>query len=159
MPYVERKQASRGAAAGTEAGDLEAMVRCHEAVLGGEAVEPRVELALAELDDPMAAGADEVMVMLVAAPPVAELVGAMRDRVDDALALEQAERPVDGGEPDAPAAAAEAGVELLRGDVVLFAHELGENLDALPRRPHPRRGDQPLGALPSLLLAGHCSTG
>jgi hypothetical protein len=44
-----------------------------EAVLGGELGEPRVELAVAELDDAVAARADEMVVMAVAAKAVARL--------------------------------------------------------------------------------------
>ena len=63
----------RGLAAGAAAGDLDRVRLEREAVLGGEIGEPGVELAVAELDDPVAARADEMVVMAVAAQAVARL--------------------------------------------------------------------------------------
>ena len=48
-----------------------------------DAVDPAIEPAPAELDDSMAARANEVVVVLVPAQPVAELALVMRERVDD----------------------------------------------------------------------------
>ena len=66
----------------------------------GRGFQPRLEAALAELDHTMALGAHEVVVMRVAAEPVARLAGAVRERVDDAVLDEAAERPVDGRQAD-----------------------------------------------------------
>ena len=53
------------------------MARRDEAVGLRDALEPGVELAFLELDDLMAVRADEVMVVPLAAEPVAELAGAV----------------------------------------------------------------------------------
>ena len=66
----------------------------------GAALYPTLEVAIVELDDPVALGADEMMVVLVAAEPVAELPGMVGERVDHALFGEDRERPVHGREGD-----------------------------------------------------------
>ena len=88
-----------------------------------------------ELDDAVAARADEMVVVPVSAEAVAELALAVGERVDHALVGEEPERAVDGGEPEPLAAPAQALVELLRGHVVVLLHQLGEDRQALPRRP------------------------
>ena len=53
------------------------VARRHEAVGFRDPIEPLLELALVQLDDLMAARADEVMVVSLAAEAVAELTGMM----------------------------------------------------------------------------------
>ena len=68
---------------------------------------PGVELAVCELDDAMTARADEVMVVLVAAPAVAELALAVGERVDHAFVRELSVRHTvasPGGRPGRAAA-------------------------------------------------------
>src|SRR5688500_12456751 len=61
------------AAGRAETGHLEAVAGGDEAVRARDPLEPRIELAVGELDDAVAAGADEMVVVALAAPPVAEL--------------------------------------------------------------------------------------
>ena len=82
------------------------MVRRDESVPAADLVEPVSEPALLDFDDPVAARAGEVMVMRVAAQPVAELGAVMRERVDDPLLAQHCERPVDGRETGARVAVA-----------------------------------------------------
>lgn len=58
---------------GAAAGHLDRVRLEREAVLGSEIGEPGIELAVDELDDAMAAGADEMVVVPVAAEAVARL--------------------------------------------------------------------------------------
>ena len=109
------------AAVGAEADDLDAMVGRDEAVLLRGGGDPVVEPALLHLDHAVAALAEQVVVMRVAAEPVALLAAVVREDVDDALLAEQRERAVDGGEPGAGVALAEPPPELLRRDVVALA--------------------------------------
>ena len=106
-----------------------------EPLFRGDAVEPWVERAVVKLDDPVALRADEVVVVLVAAPAVAELTRVVGEDVDDTLVGEQSERAVHGGEPEPLATGAQAGVELLRGHVVPLGEERLGDRDALPRGP------------------------
>ena len=92
-----------------------------------------IEAALRQLDNPVATGANEVVMVALAAEPVASLGGIVRERVDDPVLGQRAERPVDGREADSLAAGAQAAVELLRGDVVRLARELVEHPQPLPR--------------------------
>jgi hypothetical protein len=132
-----------GAAVGAEAGDLDLVRRRREVGRRGHPLEPVVEAAVGQLDHAVAAGADEVMVVLVAADPVAALLGAVREDVDDALLGQDAERAVDGREADALAAVAEPAEKLLGGRVVRLPGELLEHPQPLSGRPEPRR-DEPL---------------
>ena len=115
-----------------------------------DAVEPGAELAVVQLDDAVALGADEVMVVALGAAAVAELAGAVREDVDDALVREEPERPVDGREPEALAAGPQALVELLGRHVVGLREELREHGRALPGGADPRLGQELPGA--TLLL-------
>ena len=134
-------------AGGAEPGHLE-MVTCgNEAVLLGRATEPLLEFAVGELDDAVTTGADEMVVVILAAHPVAELAGVVGDRVDDSPLVEQSERPVDGGEPDAAAFSAHAGVQALGRDVVALSGELGDDRDALGGGAQAVTLQQPLGCL------------
>jgi zinc transport system substrate-binding protein len=108
----------------------------HEVVCLRHTLQPGLEVALVELDDATAARADEVMVMALAAPAVAELSGVVRERVDDALLGQEPQRAVDGREAEPLPATAQAFVQLLRGDVVAFTHQLGEHDHPLARSPH-----------------------
>jgi zinc transport system substrate-binding protein len=124
------------------------MVTCgNEAVLLGRATEPLLEFAVGELNDAVAPGADEMVVVILAAHPVAELAGVVGNRVDDSPLVEQSERPVDGGEPDAAAFRAHAGVQALGRDVVALSGELGDDRDALGGRAEAVPLEQPLGRL------------
>src|SRR5215204_2347951 len=96
-------------------------------MLGRDLVEPRIELTAGDLHDPMARGTDEVMVMLLAAPPIAELAGVVGERVHGAFARQDRQRSVHGGETRSLASVAETRVEGLRGQIVLLAHQLGED--------------------------------
>ena len=91
--------------------------------------------------------------MAVAAAPVTELALAVGEGVDHALVREEPERAVDGCEAEALALSAQAPVELLRGDVVVLLHQLGEDGQALPRGPNAHVPEQ-LGC-PFLLGRGH----
>jgi zinc transport system substrate-binding protein len=124
----------------------------HEAVVARDAVEPRPQLALGELDDTVALRADEVMVVTLGAAAVAELTGPVGEDVDDTLVGEEPERPVDGREPEALAAGAQPLVEVLGGDVVGLSEELGEDSRALTRRTEAGFLEQALG--PAELLGG-----
>ena len=53
-------------------------------MLGGEVGQPRVELAVAQLDDAVAPRAHEVVMMPLAAQAVARLTAVVGERVDDA---------------------------------------------------------------------------
>ena len=78
-----------------------------------------------------------MVVVTVPAEAVAELAVVVGEGVDHALVGEEPERAVDGGEAESLAAPAEAFVELLRRHVVVLLHQLGEDREALPRRPDP----------------------
>lgn len=112
-----------------------------EPVRGGEPLERGLELAAAELDHAMAARADEVVVVVVPAPPVADLSGAVGEGVDGAGAREERERPVHGRKPERFSPGAEAGVEILRRHVVALAQELACDRDPLPRRSNAGLGE------------------
>jgi hypothetical protein len=103
---------------------------------------PRLEIAVGQLDDAMAAGADEMMVVDVAAQPVAELAGVVRQRVHGAVLMEERQRPVHGGQPDAGALPAQPVVELTSGDVVALARQLLDDLEPLGRLPDPVAGEE-----------------
>src|SRR5919201_2931925 len=103
-----------------------------EAVLRREVVEPRRQVAVTHLDDAMAAVADEVVVVTLAAEAVARLAGVVHQRVDDAALAEERQRPVDSGEADPLVPRLEAGVDLLGGRVVRLAGERLEHSNALP---------------------------
>ena len=125
----------------------------HEAVRLGDALEPGAQLAVLQLDDLVAVRADEMVMMAFAAPAVAKLARVVREGVDDAFVREQSQRAVDGREPEPLSPAAQALVELLRGDVVSLAHQLGEDGHALARRPDADALEHAHGL--NLLAAGH----
>ena len=102
-----------------------------EAVLARDPVEPGAELALDELDDTVALGAHEMMVVPLRAAAIAELAGPVGEDVDEALVGEEPERTVDGCESQPLAARAQPLVELLRRDVVGLGEELCEDGRAL----------------------------
>ena len=78
------------AAVAAEAGNLQPVACRDEAVAAGDLIEPGPELAVHELDDTVAVRADEVVVVPLGAPAIAELAGVVRDRVDDALLCQEA---------------------------------------------------------------------
>src|SRR5436305_15241454 len=82
---------SGGAATGADAGRLQAVARGDEAVRGRDALEPAVQLAVSQLDDAVALRADEMVMMLLAAEPVARLRRAVHQGVDDSALAEQCE--------------------------------------------------------------------
>jgi len=103
------------------------------------------------------------MVMVVgAAPAVAERGRLMRERVDHSSVREAAERAVHGREAEARPALAETRVEILRGHVVCLRHQLGDDLDPLRRRTDAGRvqGSRclPLDLRPGRALARACAS-
>jgi hypothetical protein len=128
--------ALRGCAAiGADAGRLDRVRADREAVRSGSLAEPEVQIAVDELDHPVAALADQMVVMLLATESVARLPRVMAERIDGATLAERRERPVHSREPDACAAAGEDGMDLLGGRVVSLGSEDPEHGDALARRP------------------------
>ena len=103
-----------------------------ETVTTGALAEPRVEVAVTELDDKVAAFADEVVVVPFAAQPVAGLAGMVAQRVDCAATSERRERPVNGRQADALSLAGEHGVDLLRRRVVLLGSQHLQDGEPLP---------------------------
>ena len=126
----------RLAAGRAHAGDLDPVRVDAEAVLGGELVEPGLQVAVAELDDAVAARADEVVVV------ARRRTGGSRPRRSvvqsvstTPLLASAGQRAVDGREADAHAVVGQqAVVDLLRGRVVRLARERAEHGDPLPRR-------------------------
>ena len=92
-------------ARGTQSGDLDAMIRRHEAVPRAHRVEPLVETALLDLDDAVAVRAHEMMMVRIGAEPVAELAAVMGQRVDHVVLVQEGKRPVDRCQADLRAAA------------------------------------------------------
>jgi hypothetical protein len=105
------------------------MVGRDEAVLLRGRGDPFVEPALLDLDDAMAALAEEVMVMRVAAEPVALLAAVMGEDIDDALLAQERQRPVDRGQASAGVALAQPSPKLLGRHVVALAPKLLEHLE------------------------------
>ena len=94
--------------------------------------EPFVQVAI-ELDDAMTFGADEMMVVVVAAEPVAGLARMMVELVDDAAFAERGERSVHGCKPDPAVALPKRLVDFLRRCVLPLLGEGGEHRQALAR--------------------------
>jgi hypothetical protein len=103
---------------GAHAGYLDRVGADREPVPGGTVSEPGIEVAVAQLDDTVTVLTDEMMVVALAAQPVAGLAGPVTERVDDTLLVERGERPVDGCEPDLLALSDERGVDLLGSCIV-----------------------------------------
>src|SRR5205809_5619953 len=118
-------------AARADAGRLQPVTRGDEAVRGRDALEPAVELAVGQLDDAVALRADEMVMMLLAAEPVARLRRAVHQGVDDSALAEQREGAVHGGETDPHPAGGELGVDLLGGGVVRLFGERAEHGEPL----------------------------
>ncbi len=72
------------------------MLRGGKAVCCRDVIDPFPELALVDLDDSVTVSADEVVVMSVAAQPVAEFAAVVSKRVDDVVLPENGEGAVDG---------------------------------------------------------------
>jgi zinc transport system substrate-binding protein len=104
-----------------------------EAVLGRKAVEPAVEIAVAELDDTVARATDEVMVVALAAEAVADLAGMVHQCVHDPVLAEERECAVDGRKSDCIAARDEPAMDLLRRRVVRFRGQGTKHREPLPR--------------------------
>jgi hypothetical protein len=111
-----------------------------EAVCAAKAIEPRVELAFAKLDDLMALGTRQVVVMLISAEPVADLAWAVHERVNDAVTAQQAEGTVDGREADRDASCSQRFENLLGSRVVRLGLERLEDLEPLASGADPTRG-------------------
>ncbi len=129
-----------------------------EAVLGGQPLEPGIELALPELHHPVAPVADEVMVMPVAAPAIAKLPLVVREDVDRTRVREEAERAVHRGEPEPLAALPEPRVQVLRRHVVVLATELGGHGDALMGCPQAEGGKRLLRRAKGGVVGPACRT-
>lgn len=97
--------------------------------------EPRIQVAIDELDHAVAALADQVVVMPVAAEAVARLSRVMVERINGTGFAESGQRPVHGRQPDASWSAGEGGVDLLCGRVVPFRGKHPEDGHPLPGRP------------------------
>jgi hypothetical protein len=113
-----------------------------EPVLLRAPLHPRLEIAVGELDDAVAARADEMVVMHVAAEPVAELARVVGEGVDGALLVEERQRAVHGCQPDAGALSSQPVVELAGRDVVVLAGQLLHDLQALRGLPDPVTGEE-----------------
>lgn len=111
----------------------------------GPRSEPRIEITIPELDDAVAALADQVMVVALAAEAVADLTRVVHQRVDDAAIAEQRQRPVDGRQADAVATGRERSVDLLRGRVIPFNGKDAEHGEPLPRRPQAVLAEEGVG--------------
>ena len=131
------------------------MAGCDEPVAPRKLLEARLEVAVPELDDAVAARADEMVVVLVGADAVAELARVVAQGVDDAPLAQRGQRAVDGREADVVAVGADALVELLRRHVVALLHELGEHGEALPCRPEPAAFEEQPGSLSDRLSSLH----
>ena len=94
------------------------------------------------LDDSVARRAYEMMVVALATEAVTGFRAAVRELVDDPARREQGKRAVDRGEAHRAPALAQAPPELLGRGVALLSGELGEHLQASPRRPHVAAGEQ-----------------
>jgi zinc/manganese transport system ATP-binding protein len=111
-------------------------------VLGGrepvppcDSLGPAPEVAVDDLDHAVAPLTDEVVVVRIAAEPVAALALVVGERVDDPVLVEEGERPVHGREPDRLVAAlAHPLPQRLGGRVVALVRELGEDGRPLRRR-------------------------
>ena len=77
----------------------------------------------------------------LAAEPVAGLERVVRERVDDPVLGESAQRSVDGRKADSLPLLAQTAVELLRGHVVRLARELLQHSEPLPRNAETGVGD------------------
>lgn len=110
-----------------------------EPVGAAEAIEPGVELTLAELDDLMTLGTHEVVVVLLAAEAVTHLAGPVNERIDHAVAAQEAEGPVHRREPDRDVARPQRLEDLLGGGVVRLGGERLEDLHPLARGSDPAR--------------------
>lgn len=123
------------AASCADAGRLDRVPADREAVPTRPLPDPGVEVAVGDLDDEVAALADEVMVMSFAAEAVAGLAGMVAERIDRAARAECRERPVDRRETDPLALGGEGRVDLLRGRVVPLVGEDAEDGKPLASRP------------------------
>jgi hypothetical protein len=64
----------------------------------GELVEPWSQVALGQLDHLVALAARQMVMVIIAAEPVADLAPPVHEHVDHPFAAEQPQRPVDGRE-------------------------------------------------------------
>ena len=132
------ERADRGASLATvraEAGQLDGMRQRKEVVLFEHPVEPVGQALLVDLHDSVAVGADQMVVMRLAAEPVAELSLVMSERVDNALLTQQRKRPVNRRETDRRfVPLAKALPQRLRGRVVGLDRQLAKHFQSLPRR-------------------------
>ena len=137
-----------GGAAGAGADDLDRVVDVDEALRLGDLPGPPLDLAALDLHGPAAVPADQVVVVPGAADPVDRLAVRAAQHVDRAGVGERLQVPVDRGQADRVAAAAQLGVQVLGA---------GEAVAAGQRRARPRR---PAGStVPSVPSSAHSPTG
>ncbi len=109
--------------------DLDGVADVGEPVFGGHFSRPRLDLAIAHLDSRPAAAAHQVVVMVFRAATVDRLAGVVAQRVEQTGAGHRLQRPVDGGQTDVLAAAAQLVVQLLgRAEIV-------QRVEQIPRSP------------------------
>src|SRR5262245_15615759 len=123
-------------ALGADPVELHAMAAHDESEEPGDALLELLELLAVELDDLPAALADDVVVVLFLrlGGLVARLAIVEVPLVGQAALLEQLERPVDRGVPDARVHLLHRGVQLLDGEVLAGAEEHLRDVVALRRR-------------------------
>src|SRR5262245_1514267 len=123
-------------ALGADPVELHAMAAHDESEEPGDAFLELLELLAVELDDLPAALADDVVVVLLLrlGGLVARLAIVEMPLVGQAALLEQLERPVDRGVPDARVHLLHRGVQLLDGEVLAGAEEHLRDVVALRRR-------------------------
>jgi hypothetical protein len=103
------------------------------------------EVALRQLLDPPASGADQVVVMALAAEAVRRLAVVVADRVQETRPRERPEGPVDRRESELRAVIAREAEHVGRAQGAVLGGEGPEHGDALggplePARPHPLHG-------------------
>ncbi len=141
------------AALGAHAGQFHRVAADRETVPARALGEPRVEVAVGELDHPVTPLADEVVMVALAAEPIADLARMMAERIDRPARAQRSQRPVHGGEADPLAASGECGVDLLCRRVVPLGGQNLEHREPLPGGPQAVTFEQ-VGGL-GLRARGH----
>ncbi len=108
----------------------------------GEAGQPRLEIAVAELDHTVALGADQMVMVALAAQPVARLAGTVAELVDNSSLAERSQRPVHGRQAYVLAFLAQRVMDFLRRRVVLLLGQRRKDSDPLARRAQAVTGEQ-----------------
>lgn len=120
------------AAVAANSGRLDRVGADRETVPRRPGRKPLVEIAIAQLDDPVALLADEMVMVAAATQPVARLARMVQQCVDRAGAAQRSERPVHRRESDPLAGLEQGRMDLLRGGVVSFCGENTEDGKPLP---------------------------